>query len=70
MFSGVVHFSLPFLAHYCITSDNYDTDGDEEGVVNVPQGENKPPEEAYATGFEVTKAVIDIAAVISQLERG
>jgi len=23
MFSGVVHFSLPFLAHYCITSDKH-----------------------------------------------
>jgi len=49
---------------------DYDTDGDEEGIIKVPQGEDRPPEEAYATGFEVTKAVIDIAAVISQLERG
>lgn len=67
----------------CIVSDNperlspmdivvidYDTDGDEEGVVNVPQGRDRQSEEAYATGFEVTKAEIDIAAVISQLGRG
>jgi hypothetical protein len=46
---------------------DYDTDGDEEGIIKVPQGEDRPPEEAYATGFEVTKAEIDIAAVISQL---
>jgi hypothetical protein len=49
---------------------DYDTDGDEEGIIKVPQGGDRPPEEAYATGFEVTKAEIDIAAVISKLERG
>lgn len=49
---------------------DYDTDGDEEGIIKVPQGGDRPPEEAYATRIEVTKAVIDIAAVFSQLERG
>lgn len=46
---------------------DYDIDGDEEGIVQVPQGKDRPPEEAYANEFEITKAEIDIAAVISQL---
>lgn len=64
----------------CIVSDNperlaplnvvvidYDIDGDEEGIIQVPQGKDRPPEDAYANVFEITKAEIDIAAVISQL---
>ncbi|MRR55687.1 MAG: hypothetical protein EG822_14485 [Deltaproteobacteria bacterium] len=46
---------------------DYDTDGDEEGIIQVPQGEDRLPEEAYANVIEITKAEIDIAAVISQL---
>jgi len=46
---------------------DYDTDGDEEDIIQVPQGEDRLPEEAYANVFEITKAEIDIAAVISQL---
>jgi hypothetical protein len=64
----------------CVVSDNperlpemdlvvidYDTDGAEEGITEVPQGEGRPPVKAFAPSIPITRAGIDIAAVNGQL---